>query len=229
MMLVQLLAAFLLAQEPEAVPPEERIAEADRRLALLDDEGARTAVAPLVDDPTLPAKVRAQAALRVGLAESNLAHPDDAVKAFKLALGADPSVVLPSDAQPKAQELFRTARTELATTEKPPPPLPPREKPATEPAMGWVRPTSFAVMGAGAVFFVAGGVLAVAGTALRWYSDQVPDPVDRQNITRSLLPIALLAGAAILLSIPIAGTGVALFFLSGEDGPLRNVKPPDAP
>lgn len=231
-MILQVLAALVLAQEPPppiATPPppspEQRLAESDQHLASLDDEGARGIASALADDPTVPVKVRAQAALRVGIAEANLAHPDEAARAFKAALGQDPSIALPVDTQPKAQELFNAARTELATAPHPQQALPPREKSVTSPALGWVRPTSFVVMGAGGVMLVAGGVLALTGTILRWYSDQVKDPVDRMNVTRSLLPIALLAGAAILLSIPIAGTGLALFFLSGSDGPLSETRP----
>ncbi|MEW5847498.1 MAG: hypothetical protein AB2A00_01745 [Myxococcota bacterium] len=215
----------------EKLTPQQRIEKADALLASLDDEAAREMVRPLVDDPTVSPRLRAQAGLRLGLAEVNLLRPEQAQQAFKGALGADPTLQLPVDASPKAHELFEAARLDLATSRTRPKALP--EKPARqqEPALGWVRPTSLMLLASGFVLLGLGGAVAVGGVILREWTVRQPDPTSQAQYTRLLLPLALAAGGSIALSIPVAGTGLALFFLSGEEGPLRDKNPvdPDAP
>ncbi|MBI5495141.1 MAG: hypothetical protein HY904_08930 [Deltaproteobacteria bacterium] len=204
------------------IPAEQRLADADALAAAMNLQGAAGALGALADDPTVPPALRAKAALKLGLVEQQRGLPDRAVLAFKAALAQDPSITLPAQAAPEAGALFQQARGELAAWKPPPAPLPAKVVPVSDPALGWIRPTSYAVIGAGGVMLVAGAVVAMGGFVLREYTFRFAAADYAPTLTRALLPVAVAAAALVLLAIPTGGTGLALFFLSGRDGPLRD-------
>jgi hypothetical protein len=112
------------------------------------------------------------------------------------------------------------------TPAKPAPP-PPQQSPAQEPVLGWTRPTGILLMASGLAVLGVGALLAGTFAVVRWYLfTRVEDAVLFNDLTRALVPLALAAAGAILLSVPVTGTGLALFFLSGSEGPLRNTASP---
>jgi hypothetical protein len=199
--------------------------DAADKLAALDDEGARALAAPLADDPTLTPVLRARASMTLGVALAQLGRTDEARNAFVLALAQDPKVAPPLQARPEVLALLEEARGLAAAPKAPPTALPARPDPVRENALGWVRPTSYVIMGAGAVVLVLGAATAVGAFVWREYVYRFADPAQAPQFTRLLFPMALAAGLFILLSIPTAGTGLALWFLSGADGPLRESRP----
>lgn len=205
-----------------AVEAQARLADAEARLRGLDDARARDVAAALADDPTQPASVRVRAGLVLGQARVNLGDSAGAVAAFRAALGTDTKAALPADAPVAARRAFEDAQKSLAAPPVPKAaPLPPKEDPTQEPILQWMRPSSVVLMVAGGVALAAGALVVVAGVVAREWAIRSGDKLEQQTITRALVPLAVFAGTFILGSIPLGGLGLAMFFLSSLDGPLK--------
>jgi hypothetical protein len=71
----------------------------------------------------------------------------------------------------------------------------------------------------------AGAAVAVGGFLLRAYLTRYATADQVTQLAPLLFPVVLAALALIVLSIPTGGTGLALFFLSGNDGPMKDTRP----
>jgi hypothetical protein len=101
-------------------PAEQRLLEAQAMLSQLEDKkAAETAEAGLKLTP--PDPIAAKLLITLGLARFNLLDAEGARRAFRAAAIADPQLLPPDDANPRAVTLFGEARAQARAEETPPP------------------------------------------------------------------------------------------------------------